>query len=103
MGKQRQRRSNPMTEKRWRAYERVVAAMQVENADVDMSITPNAHIIGAITKTPRQVDVLVDARWDSDFSRRIIVDAKFRNAKLDVNDVEAFEGMLRDCRAERGI
>jgi hypothetical protein len=47
--------------------------------------------------------VLVDARWDDDVKRRIIFDAKRRNRKVDVKDVEAFEGLMRDVRAARGV
>jgi hypothetical protein len=33
----------------------------------------------------------------------MIVDAKYHRPKLDVKDVESFEGMMKDCRAQRGI
>lgn len=68
-----------------------------------MSITPNARIIGHISGQERQVDVLIDARWGDDISKRIIVDAKLHRTKLDIKDVESFEGMMKDCRAQRGI
>lgn len=70
---------------------------------MDVSVTPNASLIGAISGTKRQIDVLVDARWDNDVARRIIFDAKMRKRKLDVKDVESFEGMMRDVRASRGV
>lgn len=59
--------------------------------------------MGRISQKPRQIDVLLDARWGDDLSRRIIIDAKLYRAKLDIKDVESFEGMMRDCGAERGI
>jgi hypothetical protein len=59
--------------------------------------------VGAITGIKRQVDVLIDARVAEDVLRRVIVDAKFRRRKIDVTDVEAFEGMMKDCRAQRGL
>jgi hypothetical protein len=87
----------------WRIYERIVAAIEAENADFEMSITPNARIIGCLSGRKRQVDVLIDARWEDKISRRIIVDAKRHKRKIDIKDVEAFEAMMKDCRAERGI
>lgn len=87
----------------WRLYERFVAALRAENEGIDVSVTPNAPIVGCITGIERQVDVLIDARWGDDISRRIIVDAKHYRAKIDIKEVESFEGMMKDCRAERGI
>ncbi|WP_309894759.1 restriction endonuclease [Archangium sp.] len=87
----------------WRVYERLVALLQSDKASDEITVVPNAHLIGAITGIKRQVDVLIDARVAEDVSRRVIVDAKFRKRKIDVKDVEAFEGMMKDCRAQRGI
>ncbi len=88
----------------WRVYERIVAAVEAEQSGIDLSVTPNAEIIGCITGVRRQIDVLIDARWgDDDVETRTIVDAKRYRSKLDVKDVESFEGMMKDCRAQRGI
>jgi hypothetical protein len=88
----------------WRVYERLVAALQAEEAGMDSSVTANAKIRGAITGVMRQVDVLVDMRWgEARLNERLIVDAKHYRAKLDVKNVDAFEGMMKDCRANRGI
>ena len=70
---------------------------------MDASVTPNASIVGNISGVKRQIDVLVDARWGDDLERRIIFDVKRRACKIDVNDVEAFEGLMRDVRAARGV
>lgn len=86
----------------WRIYERLVAAFEAENVGVEMTITPNARVRGDISQQERQIDVLIEARWGDDI-RRIIVDAKLHRAKLDIKDVESFEGMMKDCRAKRGI
>jgi len=85
----------------WRTYERFVASL-CKPSD-DLTVTPNAKLIGAISGTPRQIDVLVDARFQEDASRRVIVDAKRWKKKVDVTDVEAFGAMMEDCRASRGI
>lgn len=91
------------TELNWRTYERVVAAAEVETGSIDLSITPNARLLGHISGQRRQVDVLLDARWGDDLSSRMLVDAKFRTRPIDIKEVESFEGMLRDCRASRGV
>ena len=87
----------------WKLYERVVAALKVEeHASIEMSVQANAKIKG-LSGTLRQIDVLIDARFDGGFKRRIIVDAKNYTGKLDINDVEKFHGMMIDCSASRGI
>lgn len=92
-----------MDENNWRIYERLIAAFEAENSGLELSVTPNAQLIGRIRQTSRQIDVLVDARWDDDLARRVIIDAKLHKAKLDINNIESFEGMMKDCGAERGI
>jgi Restriction endonuclease len=87
----------------WRVYERVVAAFEVDDAEMGTSVTPNASLIGGISGVRRQIDVLVDARFENDGKRRIIFDAKKRSRKVDVKDVESFEGMMRDVGASRGV
>jgi hypothetical protein len=87
----------------WRIYERIAACFEIDGANMDVSVTPNASLIGAISGVKRQIDILVDARWEEGGSRRIVVDAKLRKRKLDVNDIESFEGMMRDVRASRGV
>lgn len=87
----------------WRIYERFVASLQSERATDAVTVIPNTTLIGCITGIERQVDVLIDARVQEDVGRRVIVDAKRRRRRINVKDVEEFEGMMRDCRAQRGI
>ena len=87
----------------WRIYERIVVAAEVEVGSIAVSITPNARLLGKIGGKRRQVDVLIDSRWGNDSSGWIIVDAKLRSRPIDINDVESLEGMMRDCRAHRGV
>lgn len=88
----------------WLIYERCVAAfVRDQHGTIDTIVQPNVIIQGAISGAARQVDVLVDHRWHAGSASRIIVDAKNRSRPLDVGDVEQFEGMMRDCRAARGI
>ncbi|MEL6269536.1 MAG: restriction endonuclease [Chloroflexota bacterium] len=88
---------------KWLIYERIVAAMENENREVEFSVTRNAKIKGFCSEQLRQVDILVDARWEQDLSHRTIVDAKLRKRKIDIKEVESFLGMMDDCRADRGI
>lgn len=87
----------------WRLYERFVASLESEKATNEITVIPNAKLIGCISHVERQVDVLIDARLQEDTTRRIIVDAKLWRRKINVKDVESFEGMMRDCRANKGI
>jgi hypothetical protein len=88
----------------WKTYERLVAGWCSEwYSSTDISVTPNAKIIGKISGVYRQVDVLIDTRFESCTNRRIIVDAKRTHRKIDIKDIEEFEGMMRDCSATHGI
>lgn len=48
----------------WKVYERVATCFEIDGADMDVSVTPNASLMGAISGVRRQVDILVDARWE---------------------------------------
>jgi metal-sulfur cluster biosynthetic enzyme len=87
----------------WRIYERVAACFAIDSANIDVSVTPNASLVGTISAARRQIDILVDARWDEGTERRIIYDTKLRKRKVDVKDVESFEGMMRDVQASKGV
>ena len=86
----------------WELYERMIARMFVDQLSTDYCVTPNARLAGRISKRSRQIDVLIDLRYDTDNSRRIIVDAKKRTRKINVNDVEAFRGLMEDVGATHG-
>lgn len=88
----------------WKGYERQVAEFIADTFSSDeMTVNANALIEGRLSGQLRQVDVLIDARFSPDVSRRIIVDAKKHSRKISIGDVEKFEGMMRDCRAEHGF
>ena len=86
----------------WQEYERLVASMLLNEISPHLCITPNARVRGRISQRSRQLDVLIDARHDTDNSRRIIVDAKKRKRKIDVTHVEAFRGLMEDVGASHG-
>lgn len=88
----------------WLVYQRCVAAFAHERyGNLDVTVQPNVFIVGNISGVKRQIDVLVDARWEDDTSKRIIIDAKYRKDKIDINDVETIIGMMQDCRADRAV
>jgi hypothetical protein len=88
----------------WLVYERCVAAFaSEEHCSFDTIVQPNVMIKGAISGEPRQIDVLIDCRWKQSSTSRIIIDAKEWANAVDIGDIEKFEGMMRDCRAHRGI
>ena len=87
----------------WRAYERVVALLAADEHGEPFTVIPNARIKGYISGRKRQLDVLVDFRYSADLTRRIIIDAKYRKRPIDIKEVEAFEGVMRDVGAKRGI
>jgi hypothetical protein len=86
----------------WEVYERMIARLIADQSTSDLCVTPNARIVGKISGRSRQVDVLIESRHDTDNTRRIIVDAKKRKRKIDVKDVEAFLGMMKDVNATHG-
>jgi hypothetical protein len=68
----------------------------------EYSVTPNARVLGRISRRSRQIDVLIDLRHDTDNSRRLIVDAKNRKRQITINDVETFRGLMEDVGATHG-
>jgi Restriction endonuclease len=88
---------------KWRDYERLLAYLTLEEYSEDYTVIPNARINGFISQRKRQIDILVDYRFDTNLSRRIIFDAKLRNKPIDIKQVESFEGLMKDVNAQRGF
>jgi len=65
-------------------------------------MTKDARIIGRLSKTERQIDLLVEEHI-VDIRIKIIIDAKHYCEKLDVKDVEAYLGLLEDVGAHIGV
>lgn len=84
-------------------YERLVAFMESQQDDPNLTVHPNVKLMGHLSGTERQIDVLIECRIRDDRSKRVIVDAKLHTRPLDVQDVEKFEGMMKDVRADRGF
>ncbi|TQI75332.1 restriction endonuclease [Bosea sp. AK1] len=92
----------PQARPNWEVYERMVARLMSDTLRTDLCVTPNAKVLGVKSGVKRQIDVLIDARHETDNTRRIIVDAKRRTRKIDVTDVEAFLGLMEDVGATHG-
>lgn len=86
----------------WQLYERLVARLIADQLSTAYCVTPNAKVQGKISGRSRQIDVLIDARHDTDNRQRIIVDAKARARRIDVTHVEAFRGLMDDVGATHG-
>ncbi|MDI5983827.1 restriction endonuclease [Halomonas sp. M4R5S39] len=86
----------------WEKYERLVAQLVTHQISTEYCVTPNASIKGKISSRKRQVDVLIDYRHDTDNRNRIVIDAKVKERRIDVNDVEAFLGLMEDVGATHG-
>jgi len=85
----------------WKEYEQeIVTHFRSEYSSA--RITANAKLPGMLSKTSRQIDLLIEEQI-CDMPVRIVVDGKHRNKKLDVKDVEEFLGLVRDVRAHKGV
>jgi hypothetical protein len=85
----------------WKQYEQEISKY-FQSEYPSARITYNARMLGKFSKIERQVDLLVEEQA-ADFQIRIIVDGKYRDKRIDVNDVEAFLGLVRDVGAQQGV
>jgi hypothetical protein len=85
----------------WKEYEQEIEA-HFRSEYSFASITANAKLPGKFSKTERQIDLLIEEHA-CDLSFKIVIDAKYRNRKLDVKDVEEFLGLVRDVGAHKGV
>lgn len=85
----------------WKEYENIIFET-LKTHYPNLSINRDVKVLGRISNTPRQIDVLIEAQA-LDSPIRIIVDAKKRKSPIDVNDIESFIAMMNDISAHRGI
>jgi hypothetical protein len=85
----------------WKEYEREIAEhFRAEYPSA--SIKPNARLTGTLSGVPRQIDLLIE-EIACDMTIRIVVDAKWRNHKIDVKEVEEFLGLAKDVSAHKAV
>jgi Restriction endonuclease. len=85
----------------WRQYELEITE-HFRECYPAASITFDARLMGKYSGIERQIDLLIEDQT-SDFLFRIVIDAKFRGRKIDVNDVESFLGFIKDVEAHTGM
>jgi hypothetical protein len=85
----------------WKEYE-IYITKQFQRMFPDTSIQHNVLRDRLLSKTKRQIDILIEGKI-AGFNPRIIVDCKFFNKKVDVKDVESFLSFLQDLKASKGI
>lgn len=85
----------------WQEYE-IYITKHLQRLFPESSITHNVRLEGLISKTKRQVDILVEGKV-AGFNIRIVIDCKYFNKKVDVKDVESFLSFLQDLKASKGI
>lgn len=85
----------------WKEYEDEIFE-ELRRRYPAVPITKNAKVLGRISQTYRQIDILIEDQV-LDYPVRVIVDAKKRADPIDVNDVESFIAMMADVEAHRGI
>lgn len=85
----------------WKEYEREIAEhFRAEYPSA--SIKANVRLTGKYSGVQRQIDLLIDD-FTCDMEIRIVVDAKWRNHKLDVKEVEEFLGLAKDVSAHKAV
>ncbi|MCZ7624753.1 MAG: restriction endonuclease [Candidatus Methylomirabilis sp.] len=85
----------------WKQYEKEISDY-FRSEYPDATVIPDAKIKGKYSKIERQIDLLIEGEM-AEFRFRAVVDGKYRNTKIDVNDVEAFMGLARDVEADKGV
>ena len=85
----------------WKDYEREIED-QFRILYPTATITSNAKLQGKFSKIERQIDLLIE-ETASDHLLRVVVDAKHRGRPIDVGDIEAFIGQVRDVEAHTGM
>jgi hypothetical protein len=82
--------------------------LEILVARIQKQLAPQAEVLhdvkldGRLSKTQRQVDVLV-RQTIGQYEIRIVIDCKDYNKPVDVKGVEEFDGLVRDVGAEKGV
>jgi len=90
--------------KTWREYEEAVyeeceRVFHFKGAE----IIKNTQIVGHISGSKRQIDVLVKLHQRDDTICSIVVECKQYAKKIDIKTIDSFIGFLKDVEAQRGI
>lgn len=87
-------------EKKWKRFEDLAAQIQRSLAP-ESRVEQNVRMKGRASGVDRQIDVAV---WTQagQFELLVVIDCKDYQAKVDVKDVEAFIGLVKDVGANKG-
>ena len=86
----------------WIEYEKTIHEYLTKQYP-NCNILHNQTLIGKMSQSDRQIDILIDESI-AGHHIRIVIDSKFyKDTKIDVKDVESFLGMLADCEAHKGM
>lgn len=85
----------------WKEYE-IYITRHFQKLFPETSIQQNVRREGLMSKTDRQIDILIEGKV-AGINLSIIVDCKYFNRRGHVKDVESFLSFLRDLKASKGI
>lgn len=85
---------------KWRKFEDLVAHIQ-RTLSSNARVQQNISLLGRQSGVERQIDILVHTNIGQ-FSLDIVIDCKDYKEKVDVKDVEAFMGLVKDVGANKG-
>ena len=85
----------------WKEYE-IYITRHFQKLFPDTPIQRDVRREGIISKTKRQIDILIEGRV-AGFDLKVIVDCKYFNKKVTVKEVESFLSFLQDLKASKGI
>src|SRR5690349_12270830 len=91
-----------MTNKpKWRRFEDLAAHIQRSLAQPDAKVDQDVRIVGRDSGVGRQIDIALRIRA-AQYDLLIAIDCKDHKRKIDVKDVEAFIGLVKDVGANKG-
>lgn len=85
----------------WKEYEEYIHKHFV-NLYPDAKITHNVSKLGFISKSKRQIDILIESQL-AGCQLNIVVNCKFFNTKVNIKTVESFISFLQDIKANKGV
>ena len=85
----------------WKDYELYITK-HFQKLFPDASISHNVKRMGVVSRTERQIDILIE-QIIAGISLTVVVDCKLFSKKITINQVESFLSFLRDVKASKGI
>jgi hypothetical protein len=90
------------TDPAWKAFEKDVANLTARVDAKPSDVTWNTHLPGVNSLVPRQVDVYVEGEVNG-IPIAIAIECKKYGRNVDVSDIDAFIGKLRDLDVDKGV